>query len=65
MYGLTHPEFLPDQVELSRQAARRFAHSTAARSRRRDEPARRRPVRRLRHALAVRLVATARLVDAT
>lgn len=58
---LIYPEFAPDQAERSRQAARRSAQA-AARSQRSQRSA---PLARFRHRLATRLVATARLIDAT
>ena len=64
--GLAHPEFAPSQAELSRQAARRYALAAATRSlRQRNRSKRPTGLRRVRHALAIRLVATARLIDAT
>lgn len=64
MNALPLPEYLPSQLERSRQAAARYALSHADRSRhrvRRDQPA---PVRRLRRAAANGLRLTARAVDA-
>lgn len=65
-HGFPHPEFLPSQAELSREAERRYALATATRAvQQRDRGRRPAPLRRARHALAIRLVATARLIDAT
>lgn len=60
---LIYPEFSPDQAERSRQAARRFEHVAAAASSLRSHGSA--PLARFRHRLATRLVATARLIDAT
>lgn len=64
MNAFSLPEYLPSQLERSRQAADRYALAPDGLSRhrvRRDQPA---PVRRLRRAAANGLRLTARAVDA-
>lgn len=64
--GLGHPEFAPSQAELSRQAERRYILAEATRSlRQRNRSQRPTGLGRVRHWLAIRLVATARLIDTT
>jgi hypothetical protein len=66
-----HPDVLPLvpgpgwQRDRSRRANERYLLLAAADEQRQRRPRRPSPVQRLRHGLAVRLVATARLIDAT
>jgi hypothetical protein len=60
-----HPLTSNAQLELSRQAARDYAHRSALDEARRQRTRPPRPVRRLRHGLAEGLVAAARMIDAT
>jgi hypothetical protein len=60
-----HPAASNAQLELSRQAARDYAHRTALEEARRRRRRPRRTLRSLRHGLAEGLFAAARRVDAT